>query len=370
LERWKKGLTALEQILATFEGRKPDRIAWQPRIDHWYDVNKKLGTLPPQYRKKGLLEIYDDLLASPRTYLFFDPTVRAIEDESVEKEVVEDEEKIVTTYATPVGKLRDVQTRTEYGTTTYHTEYLLKSVDDFRIMTYILRGRRYEFDRQLYDKVINMIGERSQPIINVRWGSIQRLTVEWMGFERTVLSLWKNPREVDDFIQEIEYNDDKWFDCIKRTPFKFVCFADNIDQDLISPPMFEKYMLPRYKKRTSELHEARKICVSHWDGNVKLLAKYARETGLDALECVPPYPMGNITLEELHNATKGMILFDVLPASYFLDLVTREDLEKLTKRILELFSPRIILGISDQLPANGDIEKVRIVSKIVQSFVP
>ena len=363
-------MTTLERILATFEDRKPDRIVWQPRIDHWYDVNKKLGTLPSRYKGKGLLEIYDDLRASPRTYLFFDPTVRAIEDESVGKKIAEDEEKIVTTYATPVGKLRDTQARTVHGTTTYHTEYLLKSVDDFRRMTYVLRRQRYEFDRQLYDEIINMIGERSQPIINVPWGSIQRLTVDWMGFERTVLSMWKHPREVEDFIQEIEDNDDKRFDCIKATPFKFVCFADNIDQDLISPPMFEKYMLPRYRKRTRELHEAGKICVSHWDGNIGLLAKYAKETGLDALECVPPYPMGNITLEELHHAMKDMILFDGLPASYFLDLVASEELESFTKRILELFSPRIVLGISDQLPPNGNIEKVRMVSKIVESFVP
>jgi len=58
-------LTPLERILATFEGRKTDRIAWQPRIDHWYDVNKALGTLPPEYRGKELLEIYDDLEPLP-----------------------------------------------------------------------------------------------------------------------------------------------------------------------------------------------------------------------------------------------------------------------------------------------------------------
>ena len=363
-------LTQIERILATFQGLKPDRIVWQPRIDHWYDVNKKLGTLPSRYREKELLETYDDLRASPRTYYLFDPTIKAVEGKGVEMTIAQDEEKIVTTYVTPLGKLRDIQARTVHGTTTYHTEYLLKNVEDFRIMAYILERQDFEFDGKLYDKIFTMIGERSQPIVNVPWGSIQKLTVEWMGLERTVLSLWKHQKKVDDFIQVIEENENRRLDCIKRSPFRFVCLADNIDQDLIAPPLFEKYMLPRYKKRTRELHDAGRICVSHWDGDVRLLARYAKETGLDALECVPPSPMGNITLEELHEAMKDMILFDGLPATYFLDYVSKEELEKMTKRILELFSPRIILGISDQLPPNGDIERVRMVSEIVESFIP
>lgn len=363
-------MTPLERILATFEGRKTDRIAWQPRIDHWYDVNKTLGTLPPEYRGKELLEIYDQLRASPRTYRFFAPTIKVIQGKGVEMKVVEDEQKIVTTYVAPTGKLREVQTRTVHGAATYRTEYLLKGVEDFRTMTYILENQTFEFDRQLYDQIAKMFGDRSEPIVNLPWASIQRLTVDWMGLMKTVLCLWKHPRETDDFLQAIQENDSRRIDLIKNTPFKFVNFADNIDQDLVSPPLFEKYMLPWYKQKTQELHEAEKICTSHWDGNIKLLLGYVKDTGLDSLECVPPLPMGNVTLEELHEAMKAMVLFDGLPANHFLDMVSKQELEDFTKKILRLFSPRIILGISDQLPPNGEIEKVRMVGEIVEQFVP
>jgi hypothetical protein len=363
-------LTVLERILATFEGKKTDRIVWQPRIDHWYDANKNIGTLPRKYQGKELLEIYDDLRASPRTYRFFTPAIKVIQGKSVETKVLEDEEKIVTTYATPSGKLREVQTRTVHGAATYRTEYLLKGVEDFRTMAYILENQEFEFDKQLYDEVSRMFGDRSEPIVNLPWASIQRLSVDWMGMEKTVLSLWKHREETDEFILKIHDNDSRRIDLVKKTPFKFVNFADNIDQDLISPPLFERYMLPWYKEKTRELHEARKICVSHWDGNIKRLLGYVRETGLDSLECVPPVPMGNVTLEELHEAMGGMVLFDGLPANHFLDMVSRKELEDFTKQILRLFSPRIILGISDQLPPNGDIEKVRMISEIVEQFTP
>jgi hypothetical protein len=134
--------------------------------------------------------------------------------------------------------------------------------------------------------------------------------------------------------------------------------------------MFEKYMLPWYKEKTRELHDAGKICVSHWDGNVKALLHYAQETGLDALECVPPSPMGNVTLEELRDAMKGMVLFDGIPATYFLSLVSEQELVDFTNKILSLFSPKIILGISDMLPPTGDIERVRTISRIADEYVP
>lgn len=363
-------MTPLERILATFEGRKTDKIVWQPRIDHWYDVNKKLGTLPREYKGKELLEIYDDIGASPRTYRFFTPTIKVVQGDDVELKMMEDEEKIATAYTTPIGKLTEVQTRTVYGASTYRTEYLLKSVRDFRTMIYILERQSFEFDRQLYDEICMTIGDRSEPIVNLPWGSLQRLTVDWMGFEKTVFSLWKHLSETQELIQAIHDNDSRRIELIKESPIGFVNFADNIDQDLISPPLFKKYMLPWYRTKTAELRKAGKICVSHWDGNIKLLLPYVRDTGLNALECVPPAPMGNVTLEELHEATKDMILFDGLPATYFLDLVSPNELENFAKKILELFSPRIILGISDLLPPNGDIGKVRRVGQIVDRFVP
>src|SRR3989304_15752 len=147
---------------------------------------------------------------------------------------------------------------------------------------------------------------------------------------------------MNELIRAIQENDSRRIKLIKRTPFKFVNFADNIDQDLISPALFEKYMLPWYRTSTAVLHDAGKICISHWDGKVKALIRYARDTGLDALECVPPSPMGNVTLEELHYAMKGMVLFDGIPATYFLNLVSKQELIDFTNKILSIFSPKII----------------------------
>ena len=41
------------------------------------------------------------------------------------------------------------------------------------------------------------------------------------------------------------------------------------------------------------------------------------------------------------------------------------DLEEFTEKIVDMFAPRLVLGISDELSPPGDIEKVRLVSEIV-----
>ncbi|PJB71698.1 MAG: hypothetical protein CO096_09185, partial [Armatimonadetes bacterium CG_4_9_14_3_um_filter_66_14] len=48
-------------MLAAIQGRPTDRIPWAPRLDLWYNANKRAGTLPSRYRNATLTELVDDL---------------------------------------------------------------------------------------------------------------------------------------------------------------------------------------------------------------------------------------------------------------------------------------------------------------------
>ncbi|MGQ9781069.1 MAG: uroporphyrinogen decarboxylase family protein [Nitrososphaeria archaeon] len=144
--------------------------------------------------------------------------------------------------------------------------------------------------------------------------------------------------------------------------------GDNIDDGLVSPEIFKRYMLPYYLLRTRELHQSGKFCSSHWDRKIRHVLKFARDTGLDGLEFVPPEPQGNMTLEKLRRGLENMILVDRIPATYFMPYTSEDDLKSFVQRILNMFSPNIILGISDMMPPDGDIERVRTVSKMVEEY--
>jgi len=45
-----------------------------------------------------------------------------------------------------------------------------------------------------------------------------------------------------------------------------------------------------------------------------------------------------------------------------------EELIKCVKRLIELFHPRLVLGISDEMPPDGDIERVKLVGELVREL--
>jgi hypothetical protein len=45
-----------------------------------------------------------------------------------------------------------------------------------------------------------------------------------------------------------------------------------------------------------------------------------------------------------------------------------ETLVKCAEQVVKLFHPRLILGISDEIPPDGDIERVRLIGKMVREM--
>ena len=360
-----------ERILRILRKQTVDsKIVWAPRLEHWYEVNKFAGSLPIEYRDKRLLEICDDLGASPRTYYFFEGTIKTIQGGDVEVKTTEDTECIVSVYSTPRGRLREVRKKSIKGlasnaVTPYWTEHLAKDIDDFQALKYILENQTYEFDRELYEAVKEKVGDRGPPCICCPAVPLANLTIRYLGLLRTNLLLKKYRDKMEDLLQALDDNNSQFLDVFKGSPIPIVNFDDNIDRNLFSPPMFEKYILPYYQRRTAELHACDKLCTAHWDGKLTSLLQFAKETGLDGLECITPKPQGDVTLEEIHAALGDLVLLDGIPAISFLPWAKDSELELFIHDLLRLFFPRLILGVSDLVPPNADIEKIRLVTRLI-----
>ncbi len=70
----------------------------------------------------------------------------------------------------------------------------------------------------------------------------------------------------------------------------------------------------------------------------------------------------------LKDAIGDTILIDGIPMLLFLLNYSYQELEEFTKKVLNSFSPNLILGISDEISPPGDIEKIKCVSHIVEAF--
>ena len=359
-----------ELNLAVFE--RPEgvnRVLWQPRLDHWYNVNRKLGTLPDAYKDKTLLEIYDDLDCSPRPYTYFNSLLLINEGPDVECTSWENEDYSYTKWETPLGTNSQKVKKIEHGCSWYLEEFPIKTIKDIAVWEYILRERTVEFDYERFEECQELIGDRAEPTIFLPRIPLQRLFIDYIGFENTIYFLHDYPALIEGFIRIIEATDNKIYDIVKKSPIRIINFGDNIDSNMGSMPLFKTYILPYYRRRSRELKQAGKFTHAHWDGNVKLYLKYALETELNGIEALTPLPQGDMTLEEMKQALgEKMVLLDGIPATFFLPHTPLSKLIDTTRRILDMFLPHLILGISDEIPPIGEIERVRLVSEIVANY--
>lgn len=391
-------MTPKQNILSLFRGEDPGNVVWQPRIENWYNVNQAHNTLPDQYEGKSLLEVYDSLGCSPRPYLIpypspedlrseatdkwkgfcpqnSPPVIKAELDSSVDGEVEVtgsggQGDRIIEKWSTPKGDLRRKWLISEDSISQQVSEYPIKDIEDLEILEYILTHQDWYFDDEVYKNLEERIGGRA-PIAAIapRAPFIQYIMF-YLDYEDAIIYLHRRKDRVEKFLEIAEKADRNAFRAIKESPVDVVCLPTNLDGQLVSPPLFEDYILPHYHEYGGMLQDAGKFVYAHWDGKVKPLLPYANDTGLDGLEALTPKPQGDLSVEDINDELEeDMILLDGVPANYFLPYqYSEERLINETRRILEELTPNIVLGISDEIPADGDIERVKLVSELVQEY--
>jgi hypothetical protein len=386
-----------ERILNIYQHKPVDNIVWQPRLDYLFNRSKELGTLPKRYRDMELLDFYDDLNCSIRPYGYYGQCFERIDPPGVKYETIMlGGENVPTEYSdasgdlfqarqqftkavfgsgsariervkTPIGVL---ETHISYTDLSWHTsKYPVQNPDDVRIMKYILKGTTYRFNPERFREVEVMIGDRSAPMMYLLRTNIMRLIVEFMGFEKTIFALHEEPEMMEDFIDTINATDESLISAIEQSPIPIVTFDDNLHCDISSPNLFKRYMLPVYQQRIMRFHAAGKVCHSHWDGHCKPLLPYAHETGLDGIEAITPQPQGDVTIDEIKAGLgEDIILLDGIPMTSFLPYAPEEELVRITRQVIETFAPNLILGISDEPSPDCLIDRIRLVSEIVNEY--
>ncbi|KXA99885.1 hypothetical protein AKJ40_02265 [candidate division MSBL1 archaeon SCGC-AAA259M10] len=384
-------LNRREMILKTFGEEDPGGVVWQPRIENWYDVNKAQGDLPERYQNMDLLEVYDDLDASPRPYLipypspedlrgeegwggfcpqYAPPVIKIKSKGNVEGEIRKEEGEIIERWDTPKGRLTRRWKPPQTSISARVHEYPIKDIEDLDTLEYILEDQQWEFDLDAWKEVKNRIGDRAPIAAIAGRAPLQELHMFFMPYEKAINRLLKsNPKKVKNFLKKALELKSEAFDTLAESPVELICLADNLDGRLLGPSLFEEHILPYYQRYAPELKDVGKLIYAHWDGSLRGILNYAQDTKLHGLEALTPKPQGDVTLEEIKEALgDNMVLLDGVPAQLFMPNESEKALEKTVKKILNMFYPNIVLGISDELPPKANIERVKLVSEIVRDW--
>ncbi|MEI6285624.1 MAG: uroporphyrinogen decarboxylase family protein [Bacillota bacterium] len=351
-------------------GRAGGKIIWQPRILAWFTEREYHKTpLPERYRGMTPPEIFRDLNCSNRNYDFNSCFSRKFGKNTELYTEKISETKTKHAIRSPRGEVYSV---VETSPHSYHhiiRKWLLETPEDMKLYTDILNDSNWAFDQGQFAHIDLLWGERGAPTMFMPRVSVQDLYVDTMGVENAVTALYDWQDTVRDYFAVLHENHIKMIDIINSSPIKIINFGDNIHSATLSPRLYVKYVEPCYQERCARLHAHGRWVCAHWDGDVKPLLKYAKSSGLDGIEAITPKPQGDVTLEEIKAALGSeMFLVDGLPAVYFDELFSEQELIDCTKRIIELFAPNLILGISDEISPTGDLERIRIVGAIVDEY--
>lgn len=349
-------------------GKANGQVIWQPRIQCWID--DKLftdGTLPGKYAGMSKPEIYQELGCSARIYEYND-CFFPIYDETIRVWQQTDGEVTTNYMETPLGTVSQVAVRSKNSWATLVTKEWVTSEEELKIFTYIEEHTNWGFSQEKFEQTREQWGNLGAPTMFMPRVSVQRLYIDLMGVEEAVYALYDYPETVEEYFAALRECHFRLIDVINASPVMIINFGDNVHSGTLSPQLFEKYVLPEYQLRCARLHEAGRFVCAHFDGDNRGLLPFYKQTGMDGIEAITPVPQGDVTLQEVHEALGDMYLMDGIPAIYFDKRYSEETLISCVQELLDLFAPNLILGISDEISSTGDIERIRLVGKLVDAY--
>jgi hypothetical protein len=364
-------MTRRELNLAIFEGTA-DKVLWQPRLETWIEHHMKEDTMPERFRGMTNLEIYDELRCSNRyeacvglEFYYENP------DEVVTKEERRGD-RAYETITTPAGSITRVHHEIwQDGKRTNRRieKYAVTTPEELRVVIDIVERMRCRANHERHREAAERMGHRGEPTSFLTSSGFTDLIKEWAGLEDTFYLLADHPDVVEAYLEACDRWDDRVIDAALTLPFRIYNLGDHATNEFTPPPILVKYLLPRWQRISERLHQHNRFVHTHWDGNSITMLPYLKETGLDGVEALTPKPMGDMTLEDIKKAVGDTIVcLDLLPAIDFLEQRKTADMVEFAKRVIDMFAPRLILGISDEISQIGQIEKVEAISELVDGI--
>lgn len=364
-----KNINLAELHKLVVAGKAGGKIIWQPRIQCWIDDKKYVGEeFPEPYTGLKKVEIYKKLNCSARIYEY-NGCFQRIDDDRVKRDSRQlNDGQVEHSIETPVGTITSITEEMESTWASKTQKWWIESEEDLKAAIWLEERTQYRWNEDHFQQTKKTWGDLGAPTVFLPRVNIQHLYIDMMGVENATYALFDYPELVEKYFSVLDDSHQRLIKVVNQSPVDIINFGDNIHAGTLSPKLFEKYVLPAYQKRNEQLHKAGKFTHAHWDGDTKTLLPYAQETGLDGIEAITPEPQGDVTLDEVKESLGDMYLLDGIAAVLFNDTYSEKRLIEQAKKTIDLFAPNLVLGISDEISSQGDIDRIKTVGKIVDDY--
>ncbi len=375
-------MTERERILAAIRGETPDRMPWVPRLEFWYRVRLRNGTMPAELRGLSLSEVAARLGVG---YYASVPDFTQCEEETdmldrglgifnlpvlpyrvvlegVDRHVTRSGRERVVEYHTPVGSLRTAEVFTEEmldagASMSWSTETALREPRDFETAAWIFAHLKVE-PRPGYEARRRDVGERGVAVAFVIGAAcpVHHIMKELMPVEQFFYALHDCPEAIERLADAMEPYYAGMKQLAAESAAEVVLLGGNYDDAITHPRFFERYILPPLHEYAADLHRRGKYLMTHTDGeNRRLIPLYLR-AGFDIADSVCPAPMTRMTLEQIRTAFGDRItIWGGIPSVLLCpDSASDAQFRRWIDDLLARYGhqSRFVLGVSDMVTAD------------------
>jgi hypothetical protein len=364
-------MTHRERMEAVFRGEHPDVMAWFGDLTYWYSAHSEIGDLPERWRgPNGLHEMHRELNIGE--YIPGCSAGDTIEGDEVRHEVTVKGGRRVARWDTPVGSIQEVQ---EYAPDSFswgYTEHAVKSAADLRVVRYLYENRRFTprpdsylaLDRQYAAYGFGPAHYGSPPT------PISELNKHWVGVMDLAYLLVDEPEEMGQTLAAIGKSADEVYRAIAAGPRSYVMICENLTATTMGG-YFDAYIAPHLRRWTGWLRERGHRTMLHNDGTLRGTLEKLAAAGVACVDSVVPKPVGDVAIDDLRAlAGNDILLLGGLPGAMFAPPFTARDVERQVREIIRVHkdSGTFMFGVADQVPPNGDLALVRLVSDLVEEY--
>lgn len=365
-----------EKLVAAFENTFSETMPWFADLTYWCSSHIAMGDFPEKYIGDGRLDLYRELGCGAHEELY--GPVASVRHSQVDTRVHEVREQdgsatTYTTFQTPIGSITKTDRSSVVSYSKATLEYPVKTEEDLKVLRFIIRDQDIKPNSEAYANQTRLMK------LWDGWGIVSslpprtpllRLIVEWAGFMNVVRLHWRAREAFDETIELMYESDDPIYESICEAPARFVYFGENLSSDLISPNLFSLYLNPYYKKRSSQLHAKGKSIFLHIDGGMRGLLPLLSGAGIDCAQSLTPAPFGDLKIQDLRRAGgDDIVLWGGLAGVLFSKIYSPQLLRSAVQDVMDTYidDRRFIIGVSDQVPPDGEIERVKTVSEAIEA---
>lgn len=359
-----------ERALAILNGKQPDNVPWFGDLSYWIEYLKISGNLPQKYLEDGVFQLYRDLGVGFYLQGYFPYTIKT-QGVNIRNEF-EDNGNLRTTYVeTPVGSVREVWKYMPNSYTWGPVEHYVKDGRDLKVLRYWYEHITYEPSYQIATDRWKLVGDNGLVMCYLPRSPLMQMIAEFAGVEATTFAFMDYEDEFNKTMAVIREKADQAAQIALDSPAECLMIPENLSSEVVGKSMFKNYMESYEEHWNKKIKEAGKYSFVHMDGTMRGLISEAAATGFTVLEALTPAPVGDISIEEIHKwVEEDTIIWGGIPGVYFTDLVSDEEFDAFTIKVLEVMKtkPRYVLGVADQVPPNSRFERIARVTQLVEKY--